>query len=208
MTKQEKQEQESNKPHKKNSFVKKERAPTNNQFYLDNKEFYQACLEYKESCIKATAEGLPKPRISNYIGECLLKIATKVSYSRSFINYKFREDMIGDAVENCLLYFDNFDPFKYKNPFSYFTQIVYYAFLRRIEKEKKRLYGKYKLQQSKRVGHSEMVDIGDHDNHNEFLMHVEEDNDFMRDFVEKYEAKEAKKKAEREAKKNATSSIE
>ena len=66
----------------------------------------------------------------------------------NFINYHFREEMVGDAIENCLMYASNFDPAKSKNPFSYFTQIIYYAFLRRITKEKKQSYIKYRIIES------------------------------------------------------------
>lgn len=87
----------------------------------------------------------PRPPVSDYIGECFMKIAEHLSYRPNFINYPYREEMVGDGIENCLMYAHNFNPEKSKNPFSYFTQIIYYAFLRRIEKEKKQNYIKYKL---------------------------------------------------------------
>ena len=100
---------------------------------------------YKERVIYAKEHGKPKPRVSNYVGDCFLKIATHLSYKPNFVNYPFREDMICDGIENCLQYIDNFDPEKSSNPFAYFTQIIYYAFLRRIQKEKKQLEIKQKI---------------------------------------------------------------
>ena len=86
---------------------------------------------------EAEETGAPTPQISNYLGECILKIANHLSYRPNFINYTYREEMISDGIENCLQYIDKFDPAKSKNPFAYFTQIIYYAFIRRITKEKK-----------------------------------------------------------------------
>jgi len=86
-----------------------------------------------------------KPPVTNYIGECFLKIANHLSYRPNFINYTFRDDMISDGIENCLQYLDNFNPEKSNNPFAYFTQIIYYAFVRRIQKEKKQVTIKQKM---------------------------------------------------------------
>ena len=113
--------------------------------YVNNKDFFIAMVAWKELVIEAEACGDPRPPITNYIGECFLKIAEHLSYKPNFINYPYREEMIGDGIENCLMYAHNFNPEKSKNPFSYFTQIIYYAFLRRIEKEKKQSYVKFKL---------------------------------------------------------------
>jgi hypothetical protein len=115
------------------------------QHYLDNKEFLNALVEYRISVAKAKAADLPKPRVNDYIGECFLKIATHLSYRPNFINYMYKDDMICDGIENCIQYVDNFDPEKSTNPFAYFTQIVYYAFLRRIAKEKRQMDIKEKL---------------------------------------------------------------
>jgi len=113
--------------------------------YVNNKDFFKAMVAWKELVIEAESCGDPRPPITNYIGECFLKIAEHLSYKPNFINYPYREEMTGDGIENCLMYANNFNPEKSKNPFSYFTQIIYYAFLRRIEKEKKQSYIKYKI---------------------------------------------------------------
>ena len=116
--------------------------------YVDNKKFYQALVEYKALCDIAIAEGKEKPIIPNYIGECFLKIATHLSCKSNFINYTFKDDMISDGIENCLTAADKFDPTKSTNPFAYYTQIVYFAFVRRIQKEKKQQTTKYKMIES------------------------------------------------------------
>ena len=115
------------------------------EHYVNNKEFLLALVDFKAECKVAEENGEPKPRINNYIGECFLKIATHLSYKPNFVNYMFREDMICDGIENCVQYIGNFDPSKSSNPFAYFTQIIYYAFLRRIQKEKRQLEIKNKI---------------------------------------------------------------
>ena len=101
--------------------------------------------EYRKDCKRAERSKQQKPLVTDYIGECFLKIANHLSYRPNFINYTFRDDMISDGVENCLQYLDNFNPAKSNNPFAYFTQIIYYAFVRRIQKEKKQIKVKQKM---------------------------------------------------------------
>ena len=113
--------------------------------YVDNKKFLEAMIEYRNKCIKAEEKNRKKPDVTNYIGECFLKIANHLSYRPNFINYTYRDDMISDGIENCLQYMNNFNPDKSNNPFAYFTQIIYYAFIRRIQKEKKQTTIKQKL---------------------------------------------------------------
>ena len=115
------------------------------EHYVNNKEFLAAMVEYKKLVDKAKKEGKNNPRVPDYVGECFLKIANHLSYRPNFINYTFRDDMISDGIENCLQYLDNFNPAKSSNPFAYFTQIIYYAFIRRIQKEKKQTTIKHKL---------------------------------------------------------------
>ena len=113
--------------------------------YVDNKKFLEAMIEYRDRVERAKSKNRKKPEVTNYIGECFLKIANHLSFRPNFINYTFRDDMISDGIENCLQYMDNFNPDKSKNPFAYFTQIIYYAFIRRIQKEKKQMQIKSKL---------------------------------------------------------------
>ena len=129
------------------------------EHYVNNRDFLDAIIEYKKSIIAAQEKGLPKPRITNYLGECFLKIATHLSYKPNFVNYIFKDDMISDGVENCIQYIHNFNPEKSTNPFAYFTQIIHYAFLRRIQKEKKQLDIKNKI--IERTGFDEVMMVDD-----------------------------------------------
>ena len=115
------------------------------EHYVNNKEFLAALIKYREDIEIAQIQGKPKPRITNYLGECFLKIATHLSFKPNFVNYMFKDDMICDGIENCVQYIHNFNPQKSQNPFAYFTQIIHYAFLRRIQKEKKQLEIKNKI---------------------------------------------------------------
>ena len=116
----------------------------NNEHYIDNKRFFDEMKAWKKLVKEAEKESKPHPPVTSYIGECFMAIADRLSRKPNFINYPYREEMISDGIENCLLYAYNFNPRKSKNPFSYFTQIIYYAFLRRISKEKKPAYIKLK----------------------------------------------------------------
>ena len=115
------------------------------EHYVNNKEFLAALIKLREDREIAEIRGNEKPRIPRYIGECFLKIATHLSFKPNFVNYMFKEDMISDGIENCVQYIHNFNPEKSQNPFAYFTQIIHYAFLRRIQKEKKQLEIKNKI---------------------------------------------------------------
>jgi hypothetical protein len=144
--------------------------------YVNNEEFFKAMQERIAMVKECEAKGIPKPRISEYIGECIFKIATNFAHLKSFNGYPFKDDMILDGVENCLKVIDNFDENKTQNPFSYFTQIVYYAFLRRITKEKKQVYIRSKLLTSN------MLDISvlqEHDEQGDFTNHYIE---YMKSF--------------------------
>ena len=129
------------------------------EHYVNNKELLEALIVYRAKVAHAKENDLPKPRITNYLGECFLKIATHLSYKPNFVNYMFREDMISDGIENCVQYIHNFDPEKSKNPFAYFTQIIHYAFLRRIQKEKKQLEIKTKI--IEKTGFDEVMAVDD-----------------------------------------------
>ena len=134
------------------------------EHYVNNKEFLVAICKYKNDVAE---KGETKPRITNYLGECFLKIATHLSYKPNFVNYMFREDMICDGIENCVQYIHNFNPEKSSNPFAYFTQIIHYAFLRRIQKEKKQMEIRTKI--IERSGYDEVFTVdGDHYNSAEY----------------------------------------
>jgi hypothetical protein len=157
--------------------------------YVSNKEFLRVLTEYKEACKKTTAAGKSKPPIPNYIGECFLKIAQGYSHKPNFINYTYREEMVSDGIENCLMYFENFDPSKSSNPFAYFTQIIHYAFLRRIDKEKKQMYVKYKS--TEHIGIIEEFEIHDHDDGTKKQFELYHN---ISEFIQTYEDTRKKKK--------------
>ena len=129
------------------------------EHYVNNKQLLEALIVYRAKVAHAKENDLPKPRITNYLGECFLKIATHLSYKPNFVNYMFRDDMISDGIENCVQYIHNFDTEKSRNPFAYFTQIIHYAFLRRIQKEKKQLDIKTKI--IERSGFDEVMMVDD-----------------------------------------------
>ena len=112
--------------------------------FVDNEKFYNEMVSWKQALYKNRENGSDeRPDIPEYIGECIWKIASRYATKPNWRN-SYNEDMVGDAVEECIKYLDRFDETKSKNPFSYFTQIVYYSFLRKISTEKKLLYIKYK----------------------------------------------------------------
>lgn len=162
--------------------------------YVDNKKFYQEILVYKQKVAEADSKGLESPRLPNYIGECIWKIANKLANKPCFINYSYRDEMISDGIENCILYFKDFDPNKTQNPFAYFTQVIYFAFLRRINKEEKNRYIIYKNFQETIInnGHAGHLVDGD-DNHVVSVNLYDNINDFM----DRFEKKEAIKKEKR-----------
>ena len=132
-------------------------ARKRSEHYVNNKEFLAAIIEYKDKVALAADTGETKPVIPRYIGECFLKIATHLSFKPNFVNYMFKDDMVCDGIENCVQYINNFNPEKSKNPFAYFTQIIHYAFLRRIQKEKKQLEIKTKI--IERSGYEEVFTV-------------------------------------------------
>ena len=129
------------------------------EYYVNNKEFLAAITVYRQKVHAAEEAGEPRPRVTNYLGSCFLKIATHLSYKPNFVNYMFREDMISDGIENCVQYIHNFNPEKSTNPFAYFTQIIHYAFLRRIQKEKKQMEIREKI--IEKSGYDEVMHVDD-----------------------------------------------
>ena len=162
---------------------------TKQKHYINNADFLQALIDYKAKTMEAKKNKTAPPAIPNYIGECFMKIAEGLSHKPNFINYTYRDEMMSDGIENCLMYFDNFDPSKSKNPFAYFTQIIYYAFLRRIQKEKKQLYVKYKAtEQMGILDEMELMEFDDGTSR-QFELY-----DNIAEFIENYEEAREKKK--------------
>lgn len=160
--------------------------------YIDNEEFTKHLIEHKNKVLEHKEKGLPKPRASDYIGDCFLKIANNLAKRPNFYQYTFRDEMISDAIENCIMYFENFDPAKSNKPFAYFTKICWYAFVRRIAKEKKQQYIKYKATESFGVlGDEELEELDEatraqiqiYDNMYEFISTYEEKNIIKKETV-------------------------
>ena len=150
--------------------IRRNMARKRSEHYVNNKEFLAALIKLREDREIAEIRGKEKPRIPRYIGECFLKIATHLSFKPNFVNYMFKEDMISDGIENCVQYIHNFNPEKSQNPFAYFTQIIHYAFLRRIQKEKKQLEIKNKILEKtgyEQVFERDTLDDGNYSEYNQ-----------------------------------------
>lgn len=170
-----------------------------NKNYINNKEFYQSIIEYRNKVMQAEKDGTEPPRMPEYIGKCITMIATKLSLKPCFMGYSFRDEMIADGIENSILYFKHYDPDKSQNPFAYFTQVIYNSFLRRIDKEKKNRYIIYKnFQETMTLAHGSnlMVDSDD----NPLISSSMFDN--INVFMDKFEARELVKKDKRKQTKN------
>jgi DNA-directed RNA polymerase specialized sigma24 family protein len=167
---------------------------TKEKHYVNNEHFLEKMVVFRAAVNESKLTNGERPRVPEYIGECMFKIATHLARKPNFANYTFKEDMVSDGIENCLLYIDNFDPEKSKNPFAYFTQIIYYAFLRRIQKEKKHLYIKYKSMDNMII--TSLIE----NNGEEYvtsslngLLHDAYSEEFISDFINTFEANKDKK---------------
>ena len=155
--------------------------------YVDNKLFFAEMEKWKSEIDESDeVDDLP-PMVTEYMGECFYKIATHLSYRPNFINYTYREEMIGDGIENCIRYAKNFNPEKSKNPFAYFTQIIYYAFIRRITKEKKQTSIKQKIIDNTSTKTYDIME-GDDDVYSNTYM------EFLRDNLEEKDIPKPKRK--------------
>lgn len=166
--------------------------------YVNNAEFLKAIIDYKKACIDAENSGESNPQIPNTIGYAIYKIATRLASRPNFSGYTYKDDMISDGLENAIQALGNFDPEKSSNPFAYFTQIIWFAFLRRIDKEKKQLYIKHKVVENSMLSGTIIEkndgDMGD-------ANYVDLNNDYMSDFVQNFEDKLEKKKIVKDKKK-------
>jgi DNA-directed RNA polymerase specialized sigma24 family protein len=167
-----------------------ERKPRKPRNYVNNKDLLDALIQYQKDCTEAEDAGDPTPRVPDYIGTCIYQIATRLATKPNFSGYSYKEDMISDGIENCLLYINNFNPEKSQNPFAYFTQIIWYAFLRRIQKEKKQMYIRFKSSQ-------EMLAAGETYTGEDLNIHLSTAADYMNDFIEDFETKLEKDKAKK-----------
>jgi len=173
--------------------------------YLNNKEFYKLLIDYRKVCDEAAAAGEDIPRIPEDIGKAFYLIATNTANRGNFIGYTYKDEMISDGIENCLLYIDNFNPEKSSNPFAYFTQIIYYAFIRRIQKEKKQTYVKYKSLENQELIDEIMQGPNGTPVKNNFMEFIQSNmDDFLSDFEETQRKKKEKAKEKRNSKETET----
>jgi hypothetical protein len=173
--------------------------------YVDNALFLEAMIEYKKQWQISKDNDEELPIISEYLGSVFLKIAQRLSFRPNFINYAFKNDMISDGIENCLHYIHNFNPEKSSNPFAYFTQIIYYAFIRRIQKEKKQLYIKYKSMQNYEIS-PEYVEYMNYDE--DFKTTTDFKNSDFRVVVDEFVDNFEKSKKKKAAKKTEPTTLE
>ncbi len=173
--------------------------------YINNAEFLEAVKDYKKLCLEAEDSGDDAPRIPNYIGECIFKISTRLASRPNFSGYTYKDDMISDGLENAIQALGNFDPEKSSNPFAYFTQIIWYAFLRRIDKEKKQLYIKHKVIENS-VIHGTAVEKNDGDSGDAAFIDL--NNDYMNNFVQNFEDTMERKKIAKKEKEDAKEGLE
>lgn len=163
--------------------------------YVDNKKLYGEMLHYINELNAAKAKGLTGddlPRISNYIGTCIFLIAEKLATKPNFANYTFKDEMISDGIENCLMYLHNFNPDKSTNPFAYFTQIIFYAFLRRIQKEQKQSYIKHKTLVNSAINNT-LVNMSSEDSSHFNVVYTQLDNDRATNLINKFETNKVAK---------------
>lgn len=164
--------------------------------YVNNKEFSQAVVDYVTKVREAEATKKPVPVVPDYIGKSFLKICEGLSTKINFNRYTYREEMVMDAVENCLKAIMNYNidtttRTGLPNAFAYFTQIAFYAFLRRIAKEKKQQDIKWKYLDQADIDafmHYDTAQLGEmHESERQFI-------DYLRDRIDRVRTQDAKVK--------------
>lgn len=180
------------------------KKPRERPHYVNNKEFSQSVVDYVTSVNEARKNLYDEPVIPEYIGSCFLKIAEGLYHKPNFSGYTYREEMVMDAVENCIKAIMNYDVEKatrtgLPNAFAYFTQITYYAFLRRIAKEKKQQDIKERFIECS--GASAFMDIDGHIGSNSIIERVKyktqiyrERDRVLKEFAKSEKQKRPKKK--------------
>lgn len=149
--------------------------------YVNNEEFLIEMTKYRNEYLNYvdSHKTLKKPKISENVALSFIKIATNLSNKTNFRNYTYKDEMILDGIENCVAYAHNFNPEKSKNPFSYFTQIIYYAFIRRIQKENKQTDIKRSLIRNLDI--TELINLQEVEN----IPEVREYFEIIKDYFEK-----------------------
>lgn len=159
--------------------------------YVDNDKFYDAMVEY----ISGLDGENNTNRASEYIGHCILQICKRLAFRPNFIAYSYRAEMISDAIENCVRYIDRFDYIKYKSPFAYFSQIAFYAMVRRIQTEHKQMQIKAKFVQTTGI-YDDMVGKPEDDDTKYFSLDENSTLKYLYDFEIKEPEKKIKVKSD------------
>lgn len=176
--------------------LKKEREK---EHYVDNDKFLEEMKIYLKQVKHAKKQGEPTPVLTEYLGDCIIKINNKLANRPNFISYTYRDEMILDGIENCLKSISNFSPKKSKNPFAYFSQIAFFAFVRRIQQEKKYLYKKYKCAEDLLLNHSFEDENGSITPNKYINAHSDA---MMQEFMRNFEESKNKKNDKQNRKKN------
>jgi hypothetical protein len=158
--------------------IGEEMAKKKGEHYVDNAKLCEELTLWRNQYLKAKENDEPPPQMSDYLGETILQIATRLSFRPNFANYTYRDEMVSDGIENCIRYCHNFNPEKSSNAFAYITQILWWAFLRRIEAEKKQFYLKYKCMEEAGVhglysAVKNKKDLHENDPQRQFLDHLQ-----------------------------------
>lgn len=161
--------------------------------YVDNQRFYDEIVKRKAALKEAEEKGLPKPKINDYIGKCLTDIATNFAKRPLYYGRTYKDEMIQDAIVNCVRYFDTFDPERTKNPFSYFSQCCYYSFLATIVNERDQAYTRSQIAKNVNI---DKFTSQEHDNSEIANEYIEYLNSLQKTDYSKYYEKKPKLKRE------------
>jgi DNA-directed RNA polymerase specialized sigma subunit len=168
------------------SKIKRKRQLQNRSNYIDTKKFLKEIIEFKK-IVKANED--TRTPVPDTLAMYFIKLAKNLAQKGNFISYTFKDDMIADGVENCIRYASNFDPSRSTNPFAYFTQIISFAFIRKIKKENKQFYIRYKAFMDSELADNEEILTAMHSNDN---LH-ENKREFIQKFEDSLERKKIKK---------------
>ena len=169
--------------------------------YVNNVDLYNALVAWQKETRKAHRKKLPQPPLPDFVAESMMKMANRLSQKAGFVNYTYREDMVGDALESCLRYIHNFNPAKSTNAFAYITQIIHNAFIRRIQKEQKQLYVKMRIVDQADFADSYEKQSGDDAHYNNsYVTYLQENKG---DVIAKFENWKESKKTKANAKKKS-----
>jgi len=175
----------------KKTYVK-HRKENKSRSYVDNKKLYEELSIYAKAYKEAKEQNKPKPQMSSYLGMAIIKISEGLSMRWNFNGYTYREEMVGDAIENVVKYVHNFDPDKYKNAFGYITMIINNAFLRKMDDEKKQVYIRHKVLEEHTL-QNRLASVSEHEENFKITVDLNEDGR-LDNLINKFEAKAKKPK--------------